>query len=91
MNRIRVGFSLTIIGGFIWAAAGLFDSLAHFAAGVIVSMVGIIGYGLVDWIDYERAERLRQYRAEVWHRRDLDAARESQLPTSKYTRDREAR
>lgn len=79
MNRLRIGFSLTIMLGAIWAAAGLFDSLTQFGVGVAVAMIGVIGYGAVDYTDYQRAERLRQYRAEVWHRRDLDAIRANQI------------
>lgn len=78
-NRLRVAFLLTIILGAIWASAGLFDSLTQFGIGVCVASLGVIGYGAVDYVDYHRSERLRQYRAEVWHRRDLEAIRDAQI------------
>lgn len=73
MNRVRVGLALTTVIGAIYAAAGLFDSLGHFALGVIVAATAIMLYGLVDWIENWRQEELARYRAEVWHRRDLEA------------------
>lgn len=73
MNRIRIACAITTLIGAIYAATGLLESLGHFALGLIVAAVGVIGYGLVDVIDADRQEKLRQYRAEVWHRRDLEA------------------
>jgi len=48
---VRVALVLTIILGSIYAAAGLFDTLLHFTVGIVVACVGLIGYGLVDWIE----------------------------------------
>lgn len=76
MNRIRIGCAITTLLGAMYAAAGLLQSLGHFALGLIVAAVGVIGYGLVDVIESDRQEKLRQYRAEVWHRRDLQARQE---------------
>lgn len=75
MNRVRVGLALTTIIGAIYAAAGLFDSdsLGHFALGTIVAASAVMGYGLVDYVEYRRREELSRYRAQVWHRRDLEA------------------
>jgi hypothetical protein len=69
MSRIRIGFGLTIIMGAIWASAGLFESLQSFATGVIVSMVGLLGFGACDYIEYRRDEDLTQGRDRVWERR----------------------
>ena len=73
MNRVRVGLALTTIIGAIYAAAGLFDSLGHFALGTIVAATAVLLYGLVDYVEYRRREELSRYRAEVWHRRDIEA------------------
>lgn len=70
MNRIRMGLSITILLGVIYAFAGLFDSLGHFALGVIVAAGAVIGYGLVDFIESRRDNRIHQTRQEVWARRD---------------------
>jgi hypothetical protein len=69
MSRIRIGFGLTIIMGAIWASAGLFESLQSFATGVIVSMVGLLGFGACDYIEYRRDEDLALGRDNVWDRR----------------------
>ena len=72
MNRIRMGLSITIIIGAVWAAAGLFDSLRHFAAGVILSAVAMALYGLVDFLDAHRDEQLARGREHVWERRSAE-------------------
>lgn len=52
VNRLRTGFTLSIILGAIWAAAGLFDATpTNFIVGVLVSALAWIGYGAVDWVD----------------------------------------
>lgn len=51
IGRIRTGLVLTMIIGGIYGFAGLMESLGDFAAGVIVSMAGLIGYGLLDYIE----------------------------------------
>ena len=77
MNRIRVGLALTVIIGAIYAAAGMFESLGHFALGVIVAALAAMGIGLVDYVEQGRREELALYRAEVWRRRDLEVSQES--------------
>lgn len=84
MNRIRIGCAITVLIGAIYAAAGLFQSLTHFGAGLAIAAIAVIGYGLCDFLDSERDERLRQYRAEVWHRRDLEAAADTDPVTNIY-------
>lgn len=73
MNRTRIGCAITILIGLIYAASGLVESLFHFGIGLAVASAGLIGYGLCDFIDSHRDEQLRRHRAEVWHRRDLEA------------------
>lgn len=73
MTRIRVALAITTIIGAIYAAAGLFDSLGQFALGTIIAATAVMGYGLVDYVEHRRREELSRYRAEVWHRRDLEA------------------
>ena len=73
MNRIRIGMAITVIIGATYAAAGLFDSLRHFAIGVVVACLGVIGHGLLDFIESRRDEKLRRYRVEVWRRRELES------------------
>lgn len=91
MNRLRVGLALTAIIGAIYAAAGIFDSLGHFALGAIVTATAIMAYGLLDYVECRHQEELANYRAEVWHRRDLEALRETQLRPSVYTQSRDGR
>lgn len=70
MNRLRVGFALTVVIATIYAAAGLFDSLQHFAAGLIVAALGFIGLGAVDYLETHRDNRIFEERLAVWERRD---------------------
>ena len=51
MNRIRIGATLTVILGGIFAAAGLMNSLRDFGIGLAVAATGGLVYGLVDSID----------------------------------------
>ena len=74
MNRIRIGCAITVLLGTIYAFSGLLESLGHFAVGLIVAMVGVIGYGLVDFIESHRDEQLHRERVKVWERRDEEAA-----------------
>jgi len=73
VNRVRVSLALTTIIGALYAAVGLFESLGHFALGTIIAASAVMGYGLVDFIEHRRREEMARYRAEVWHRRDLEA------------------
>lgn len=83
MNRVRIGCAITVIIGAIYASVGIFDSLLHFAIGVCIVSAAVIGYGWADFYDSYRDEELRRYRAEVWHRRDLEA-REQQRVANVY-------
>jgi hypothetical protein len=71
-RRLRVGLALTVILGGIYAAAGLLESLQQFALGVIVAMVALTLYGLLDFLEAHRDERLHRTRTQVWERRDSD-------------------
>ena len=51
MSRIRIGATLTVILGGIFAAAGLMDNLRDFGIGLAVAATGGLVYGLVDYID----------------------------------------
>lgn len=68
-TRLRVGLTLTILLGLMWAAVGLFDSLTQVAVGLILAGVSGVGIGLVDYLDNRRDAHLAQGRAEVWERR----------------------
>ena len=70
MNRLRIGFAITILFGAIYAAAGLFESLADLSLGIIVSMLGVIGLGAIDYLEARRDNRIYQERLAVWTRRD---------------------
>ena len=51
-HRLRVGFALTILLGAVWASVGLFSPTdTETLTGVVVAMVGILGMGVVDWIE----------------------------------------
>lgn len=73
MNRLRIGFALTAIIGVIYAGSGLFDSLTQFAIGICVACIGITGYYGAEYVEARNREELARYRAEVWHRRNLEA------------------
>jgi hypothetical protein len=66
--RIRIGLQLTAIIGLFYAAFGVFESLTKFAAGLIVSCLAVIAYGLLDTLESDR--RLSEGRDKVWQRRD---------------------
>ena len=89
MNRIRIGLAITIILGSIYAAAGLFTSLRDFGIGAAIAATAMTGYGLLDFLEAHRNEKLHQYRAEVWLRRDLDALKDSQQWPRSVDRDRD--
>lgn len=79
LNRIRIGCAITIIVGAVYASGGLMESLTKFGIGLAVAAAGLIAYGLCDFIESHRDEQLRRYRAEVWHRRDLQARAASRV------------
>lgn len=70
MNRLRIGSAITVLLGTIYAFSGLLDSLQHFAAGLIVAALGVIGLGAVDYVETHRDNRLFEERLAVWERRD---------------------
>lgn len=70
MNRLRIGFAITVLLGTIYAFAGLFDSLQHFSAGLIAAALGFIGLGAVDYVETRNDNRILEERIAVWERRD---------------------
>lgn len=70
MNRLRIGFAVTILLGTMYGFAGLLDSLQHFSAGLIVAALGFIGIGAVDYVETRHDNRLFEERLAVWERRD---------------------
>ena len=70
MTRLRIGFAITILIGAMYAAAGLFQSLTDLSLGVIVSMLGVIGLGAIDYLETRRDNRIYEERIAVWARRD---------------------
>jgi len=75
MTRIRVGLSLTVLIGGMYAACGLFTSLTDFGVGLVVASLGVIGYGLLDFLDSHRDEQLARGREAVWARRDEEVTK----------------
>lgn len=75
MNRLRVGFAVTILVGTMFATASLLDSLVNFSVGLIVACCGLIGIGAIDYAQARqdwRDERTAMQRAAVWERRDTE-------------------
>lgn len=72
MTRIRIGFALSALLGAMYAAASLLDSMTQFGVGVVVSALGVIGYGLCDFLEDRHDELISQARHTVWARRDGD-------------------
>lgn len=70
MNRIRIGMAISVLIGSMYAAAGLFSSLTEFAIGTAVACLGVIGYGLCDFLDAHHDDAIAQTREAVWARRD---------------------
>jgi hypothetical protein len=70
MTRLRVGLSVTVLIGAMYAACGLFNSLTDFGIGLVVASLGVIGYGLVDFIEAHEDEQTARGRDAVWARRD---------------------
>jgi len=73
VTRLRVGLSITIMIGALYAAAGLFDSLTKFGVGICVAATAVIGYGLLDFLDSHQDEQTARGRDAVWARRDEEA------------------
>lgn len=74
MNRIRFGLFVTMLLGAMWGFAGLLESLTQFGVGLAVAGAAVVGYGLVDFLEAHRDERIHRERVEVWERRDQEAA-----------------
>ena len=74
-RRIRIGLAVTFLLGVIYGFSGLMSSVAEFLTGMAVAMGALLGYGLLDFIESRRDERLHRTRAEVWARRDKEAGR----------------
>lgn len=72
MNRIRIGMAISVLIGVIYAAAGLLDSLTDFGLGLAVASLGVIGYGLCDFLEDRHMMAMHQGRESVWSRRDGD-------------------
>lgn len=75
INRIRMGLSLTMILGVIYAASALMVSLQQVALGTIIAGVAALLYGLCDYIEAHHDNRIHQTRQDVWARRDADYRR----------------
>lgn len=70
MLRIRIGLTLTMILGSIYAAAGLMTSLRDFGIGVAVVATAWLLQGLITYLDDNDAAVMQRYRDDVWARRD---------------------
>ena len=70
MLRIRIGLTITMILGSIYAAAGLMTSLRDFGIGVAVVATAWLLQGLITYLDDNDAAVMQRYRDDVWARRD---------------------
>ena len=70
MLRIRIGLTITIILGSIYAAAGLMTSLTDFGIGVAVVGTAWLLQGLITYLNENDAQVMQRYRDDVWARRD---------------------
>ena len=70
MLRIRIGLTITMILGSIYAAAGLITSLRDFGIGVAVVATAWLLQGLITYLDDNDAAVMQRYRDDVWARRD---------------------
>lgn len=70
MNRIRIGMAISVLIGAMYAATGLFESLTQFGIGLAVVGLGMVGYGLCDFIESHEDEAMARGRQAVWARRD---------------------
>lgn len=69
VNRIKIGLTLTMLVGAMWAAVGLFESLTQVAVGLVVTAVASIGLGAIHYVEDRRDDQWL-YREAVWMRRD---------------------
>ena len=70
MLRIRIGLTITMIMGSIYAASGLMTSLLDFGIGVAVVATAWLLQGLITYLDDNDAAVMQRYRDDVWARRD---------------------
>jgi hypothetical protein len=70
MLRIRIGLTITMILGSIYAASGLMTSLRDFGIGVAVVATAWMLQGLITYLDDHDAAVMQRYRDDVWARRD---------------------
>ena len=70
MTRIRIGFAVSVLIGTMYAAASLLDSMSQLGVGLVVASLGVIGYGLCDFLEVRHDEVTAQAREAVWARRD---------------------
>ncbi len=70
MLRIRIGLTITMILGSIYAAAGLMTSLTDFGIGVAVVGTAWLLQGLITYLNDNDAAVMQRYRDDVWARRD---------------------
>ena len=75
MIRVRIALAVTFLLGVIYGFSGLLSSVAEFLTGMAVALAALLGYGLLDFIESHRDERLHRTRIEVWARRDEEAGR----------------
>lgn len=73
MLRIRIGLTLTMILGAIYAAAGLMTSLRDFGIGVAVVATASLLQGLITYLNENDAQVMKRYREDVWARRDAES------------------
>lgn len=70
MNRIRIGMALSVLLGVLYAGCGLLDSLTDFGVGLAVAALGVIGFGLCDFIEDRHMRIWHEGREAVWARRE---------------------
>ena len=70
MLRIRIGLTITMILGAIFAAAGLMTSLRDFGIGVAVVATAWLLQGLITYLNDHDAAVMQKYREDVWARRE---------------------
>ena len=74
MNRLQVGFAITVFIGIIWAATGLLtltleSGWTDFLTGLVIICVGVMGVELMHQLQSDR-KRMRAGREQVWRRRE---------------------
>ena len=70
MNRVRIGMAISVLLGVMYAGCGLLDSLTDFGIGLAVACLGVIGYGLCDFVEDRHMHTMHQGREAVWARRE---------------------